>query len=160
MITESYFIFLNDDNKDKNYQKNHKNEPEVEFLLVLPPNIQENAFEIKLEPTEEYVVNLMRPKWLWRPKMFKEVFICSKCNVTTSSPKLLKMHSRVCGRRFECNVCSAKFSVKSTLLEHLIVHFQLKFFFCADCGEGFRMQSAYENHMNRVKFLKCSQCEK
>jgi KRAB domain-containing zinc finger protein len=154
-----------------------KKEPEVQFVLILPPR------QVKIEKFEELSdgksqssekmfqcqqcpksydkrQNLYRHEQTHKPKVKCE--ICCK-NV---SQKAIGTHSKRHGniKKFNCDHCNASFVMKYHLVQHMRKHQSVKQFNCQQCKRGFNQSQNYKTHLqshsNNPRPFQCDLCPK
>lgn len=128
-----------------------KQEPAVDFLLIL---LKQRDTEVRpqdefLRPLEE--LPKLDTSWSKNSNLFETLVVCERCKRVFKSPAHLTQHSCV-----QCDLCSRLFTSKSVLRKHMVKH--LKKFFCADCGEAFRIKESLRNHENPAELWKCQVC--
>jgi KRAB domain-containing zinc finger protein len=155
---------------------NIKKEPEVEFVLILPPR------QVKIEKVEEDENQT--------PSKEKK-FQCKQCPKSFEKQKMLNDHSRVhkpqltcqicfkkiCKinfkahlirheniRKFYCDLCSAGFVMKADLVQHMWTHRSEKKFNCTNCNRGFNSSNNFrlhlQSHSNNPRPFQCDLCPK
>lgn len=122
---------------------NIKHEPEVEFVLILPPEI------VKIEPEdkseEKAVINKNETvnKQAQLPRV--KCPICGK-NIRKDS---LKLHQRRHDgkKSFKCDFCSSQMFTKGELVDHMWTHQSKKRFKCSQCNREFNHRCNLKNHL-------------
>lgn len=154
-----------------------KEEPAVEFVLILPPQeVKEENFSDSSEDQKqseekkfhcqqclklfEIKKNLLRHKEIYKPKV--KCQICSK-EVTKKYLKIhLKSHENI--KDFKCDLCSAGFVTKNRLVLHMWMHRGEKRFKCSECNRGFNIGRDLKihllSHSVNPRPFQCDQCPK
>jgi KRAB domain-containing zinc finger protein len=137
---------------------NIKQEPSVEFLLILP----QPPFELPLIKVEHENHKAVELKY--KPK---KCFQCGKCDRKLTSKISLENHSKICGKeklkvnehlKFQCDLCPHFCSLKGRLRNHMVVHQELRPHVCLECGEGFKEASGLKRHISRMREYSCVTC--
>lgn len=157
---------------------NIKNEPEVEFVLILPPAILKAEIVENFEENEssqkknlefqcpecpksfDKKINLMHHKRAHKPRV--ECQICNKYIRHQNLKNHQKRHDAV--SRFKCDFCSTGFYVKQEMVEHMWNHRSDKKFKCPQCSQGFNFGSSFKRHLlshsTDPRPFKCDLCPK
>jgi C2H2-type zinc-finger domain/C2H2-type zinc finger/Zinc finger, C2H2 type len=159
---------------------NIKQEPEVEFLLILPPR------HVKTEKVEEETkvkqngeqTNGKKFQCQQCPKSFetssglrqhekshKPKVSCEICNKVLR-PHYLKAHLKIHEsiKKFYCDHCGAGCVTKYELTQHMWSHRSEKQFNCSDCNRGFNRSHGYKTHLQshstNPRPFQCDLCPK
>lgn len=132
--------------------KSVKEEPPVEFLLILPPATIVEAKEVER-------VNETVSRESCKPKA--KCPICFKIVKQTWLKTHLELHKKV--RKFVCDLCGHGCVLKFHLAEHMWKHRHEKRFKCEICGKGsnYKYNLNYHRltHIDRRPY-KCDLCPK
>lgn len=91
------------------------------------------------------------------------IFNCNHCS--KSFPKKahlqrhLESHKKNESKIWICETCGKNFNAKSTLINHAMVHMNVKPFICSICGEGFKNKYKLNYHKNIHTGIKNFGCE-
>jgi Zinc finger, C2H2 type len=125
--------------------ENVKEEPPVEFLLILPQPC------MKMEQREKGTIQRSESK--------VKCQICSK-KVTKGFIKYhIKNHKKL--RAFKCDLCGCQYNQKCLLVCHMWTHKDVKRFYCDICPKGFNYNSHLKDHRLThfdSKPFKCDLC--
>jgi KRAB domain-containing zinc finger protein len=149
---------------------NIKKEPEVEFVLILPPRqVKVEKFEEKETDEKKFQCqqcsksfekpkNLYQHKQTHKPKTKCQV--CSKEISTQTFKAHLKKHQFM--QNFNCDHCSAGFVFKGDLVQHMWKHRSSKQFKCKHCNRGFNNRQNFnahlQSHSNNPRPFQCDLC--
>lgn len=153
---------------------NIKNEPEVDFILILPcrndwssinsiksEREKPKKFSIKLRKFDEFEIN--------KNSFFKTLYVCEKCDRVIEKKRNFKKHLLRCkngtnGPQFNCDQCHYV-GTKSNLTKHKYIH--NKKFSCETCSKKFVAQRELRDHQIVHKHgsapeinIFCDKCEK
>jgi uncharacterized Zn-finger protein len=111
---------------------NIKQEPEVEFVLILPPR------QVKIEIEEEN-----------KTQTNENLYRCRQCPKSFKIQKNLKSHERSHAAKVNCQICNKKLR-RDCLKIHLKLHEDVKEFNCDHCSAGFVTMLSFHfiNHLN------------
>jgi KRAB domain-containing zinc finger protein len=130
-----------------NVVSNIKEEPAVEFVLILPPR------QVKIEPTTENDQT--------QTKNVKK-FQCQQCPKSFEKQKSLYHHEKTHKPKVKCHFCS-KIISKLSLKAHLKIHENIRKFHCDHCAAGFVIKGHLVQHMwnhRSEKKFNCTQCNR
>lgn len=143
---------------------NIKHEPSAEFVLILP-NGHEKIPTISVRPIkvdlEGFSIKLRKFDLLrkHRAKFFKSFYVCRKCEKVIAAKGHFDRHSRRCNTAdYQCDLCPFSNHFKDQLGKHMKYHFKFKYFYCYECGEGFRNRAGVQRHIKRMRLYRCSIC--
>jgi KRAB domain-containing zinc finger protein len=121
---------------------NIKEEPAVEYELILPP------FQIQVEETQKQ----QKPR---------KKFECYHCKKSFQNQSLLKTHKEIHKPKVKCGICGKKVS-RLHLKTHLKTHENIKKFCCDHCTDGFVTKQYLVRHMwkhRSAKKFNCKHCK-
>lgn len=125
---------------------NIKQEPAVEFVLILPNEEDESSSNVKL------------PK----PKNLK----CNKCAYVAKNPSLLYSHQRTHLKPESCETCHKRFSQKNILRNHQMQHKHGVYsngpeqkFKCSECEKCFSSEYHLHSHQSNMHLQENAQCD-
>jgi DNA-directed RNA polymerase subunit RPC12/RpoP len=128
-------------------ENNIKKEPEVEFLLILPPR------QVKIETIEEEVKE---------QKQNENKFQCQQCPKSFDTREVLRNHVKTHEPKVKCQTCNKKFSIQS-LRVHLKRHEKIRKFNCDHCSAGLDVKSHLIRHIwkhRSDKLFNCAHCNR
>jgi KRAB domain-containing zinc finger protein len=126
---------------------NIKKEPEVEFVLILPPR------QVKIEKFEN---DEFRDT---EAKRCEKKFQCQQCPKSFDKQRNLFQHEQTHKPKFKCEICNKKVRL---LRAHLKSHESIKEFNCDHCPAGFVTKNHLDRHMwthRRDKLFNCTHCK-
>jgi stress-induced morphogen len=129
-------------------ENNIKKEPEVEFVLILPPR------HVKVEKFEEEKVQQNKAQ------NEEKKFQCQQCPKLFDNQKNLIQHETIHEPKTKCQICSKEIS-KCHLTYHLKRHENIRKFNCDHCGAGYVTKCHLVQHMwkhRSDKQFNCTQC--
>jgi uncharacterized Zn-finger protein len=146
---------------------NIKKEPEVEFLLILPPRyvkVEVEDNKIQGQNNEKTMTSLFA-----KPERFKQIHnpkvkceICLKEVRRMNFKRHLKSHSDI--KDFNCDHCQAGFVSKPSLVRHMWKHRSNKKFNCSQCSRGFNESRDFKVHLQshsaNPRPFQCDLCPK
>jgi KRAB domain-containing zinc finger protein len=162
---------------DNCIKNNIKKEPEVEFVLILPPRqlkvekddeenqnqtqSSEKKFQCQQCPKSfDNQIALIKHKQTHESKV--KCKICSKEIKTRYLKEHLKRHENI--KEFNCDHCKAGFVTKQSLVVHMWIHRSEKKFNCTQCNREFNGSSNYKAHLlthtNNPRPFQCDLCPK
>jgi KRAB domain-containing zinc finger protein len=156
-------------------ENNIKKEPEVQFVLMLPPRqvkiekfIEENEtenddkkFQCQQCPKSfEKQKNLYNHEQIHKPRV--KCQICCKTFKKLSLKDHLKRHEGI--NKFYCDHCSVGFVTKGDLFQHMWKHRKDKWFSCTQCSRGFNNKENFKahffSHSTNPRPFQCDLCSK
>uniref|UniRef100_A0A336LQT5 CSON011197 protein n=1 Tax=Culicoides sonorensis TaxID=179676 RepID=A0A336LQT5_CULSO len=93
-------------------------------------------------------------------------FVCNQCSKSFSRADQLKAHAKSHEKteeKYQCDICSKVYHLKSVLKEHILNHTGASKALCSFCGKSFTSKANLKQHILRhtqTKTFKCSTCEK
>jgi KRAB domain-containing zinc finger protein len=152
---------------------NIKEEPEVEFVLILPPRqMKVEKVEI-LNDHKQKETNEKNKQCQKFPKLFvnqheqthkpkAKCNFCLKLFAQGSLKTHLKMHENA--KEFNCDHCAAGFVTKYHLCQHLLIHQTDKPFNCSKCNLSFNYKQNFKVHLlahsKNPRPFQCDLCPK
>jgi uncharacterized C2H2 Zn-finger protein len=133
--------------------QNIKQEPEVDFLLIIPASINDSV-EPKPEPRGRAVVAIKKIEFLSHKnsKTFDNFVKCGKCSKFVLNRPISLKHLKTCrgSKKFQCDLCDYNFILKGNVRKHMKTHCDKK---CLQCGEKYSKGS---RHVLKTKCWFCS----
>lgn len=127
---------------------NIKQEPAVEFILILPDEKDESSSDVKL--TKDVPKNLK----------------CNKCTYVAKNSCLLYSHQKTHLKPESCETCHKRFSQKNVLRNHQMQHKHGVYsngpeqkFKCSECGKYFSSEYHLHGHQSNMHLQKNAQCD-
>jgi KRAB domain-containing zinc finger protein len=127
-----------------------KQEPEVQFVLILPPR------QVKIEIIEEEVLKESKAQ------SEKKKFQCQNCPRSFENLRSLFSHERSHQQKVKCGICNNDFR-KYYLKDHLKRHQSIRKFNCDHCSSSYVTKAGLVCHMwkhRSDKQFKCTQCNR
>jgi KRAB domain-containing zinc finger protein len=161
-------------NYSREVLSNIKQEPPVEFLLVLP---QEQEPEVLVKPIkEEFLVKPIKEEFLdgisepAKRENSDGKFYCDECSYVGKAKHLLAHHKHIHNQRYECETCASTFSYLKTYKTHLIMAKHgvyaekiTKKLECDECDKSFATGEYLQKHKkysHAKEKLECDYCSK
>lgn len=154
------FKFMNKMNNEKDdilFLQNIKQEPEVNFVLLLPPATYEHDEETLR--SRKTLRNREKTKIDKIQKLHKVK--CDLCPSGFKSKSFLRKHMRKHDKdkRFKCSKCSRKFNQKASLLGHSLTHLKFPSFKCDLCPKEYWSKAGVRAHLMTVHISQTFECK-
>jgi hypothetical protein len=147
--------------------ENMKQEPEADFILILPAKQKNIKLKIK---EEKDIENTFDAKF---EKLKNGKYQCSLCRIVVTyshavrhrrshKNKVFQPIEKPLKRKCECDVCGKLFKEKYEVVKHLFSHFKPKI--CKICDKRFATNRHLKNHLatthERTGAFQCNYCVK
>lgn len=141
-------------------QRNVKEEPPVEFVLILPrPTSTWVSFMEKRKWVRSVQLMKFDAKWREEATLFQTFFTCEHCQLVAKRKVSLAYHLEACSKRypdrFKCDLCGRAFQKKSLVRPHMLKHSTELKFWCDKCDQGFKSEKNLLLHSRANKIHKC-----
>jgi hypothetical protein len=140
---------------------NIKNEPEADFILILPnkPLMSAGTKGIKIKEEKDNKKSISKSQ----KKTVAKAFKCEKCPKSFGARGNLNQHMKSHNKPEQCNICEKRFATKNHLEIHLANHEDKRSFQCKFCVKNFNAKALLSNHVKHSHEIdksksKCGDC--